>query len=124
VRDLELRLVRRVVEVRDARLALRAYLPAGTIASIRAACEAVGLTCLDSQATVEAASLAAALCQHAQGEVPRATDALPETPGGANLDEEVAYLMRVAEAYTRSPIVRACRASVYPHPPEPEQAAA
>jgi uncharacterized protein DUF6545 len=116
--------VRRVVEIRDARLALRAYLPAGTVAGVRCACEAAGLVALETQATLEAASLAAALRQHRQGQAAEAADPLPETPGGTDLDQEVAYLMRVAEAYTRSPIVRACRTGVPLRRPAAEEALA
>jgi hypothetical protein len=63
-------------------------------------------------------------CQHRQGHVAEAADPLPETPGGTDLEQEVAYLMRVAEAYTRSPIVRACRTGVPLRRPAAQQALA
>jgi hypothetical protein len=109
VGDVSLRLVRRVVEIRDGRLALRDYLPAGTLAAVHSAAEQAGLTSLDAQVTVEAACLAVALVQRRCGDVPNARDPLPAAPGGTDLDEEVAYLMRVARAYTSSPTVRAAR---------------
>ena len=124
LRDVDLRLVRRMVEIRDGRLALRAYLPAGTVAGVRSACEAAGLTPVATQATVEAASLAVALRQRSQGEVAQAPDLLPATPGGTDLDQEVAYLVRVAQAYTSSPVVRAYRTQVPPRRPRTERALA
>jgi hypothetical protein len=114
--DVDLRLVRRVVEIRDGRLALRTYLPAGTVAGVRSACEAAGLTPQDTQATIEAASLAAALRQHSRGEVVEATDSFPETPGGTDLDQEVACLVRVAQAYAGSPIGRIAHGSLHARP--------
>jgi hypothetical protein len=75
-------------------------------------------------ATIEAASLAVALRQHSQGEVAQATDLLPETPGGTDLDHEIAYLVRVAQAYASSPVVRAYRTRVPPRRPTAERALA
>ena len=124
VRDVDLRLVRRVVEIRDCRLALRAYLPAGTVAGVRSACEAAGLTPLATQATIEAASLAAALRPYSCGAVANLPDPLPETPGASDLDHEVAYLLRVAHAYTRSPMVRAYRTRARPGRRRAERAVA
>lgn len=106
------------------RLALRGYLPAGTVAGVRSACEAAGLTLLGTQATIEAAGLAAALRQHSQGDLAEAADSLPETPGGNDIDQEVAYLMRVAKVYAGSPIVRAYRTRIPPRPSRAERALA
>jgi hypothetical protein len=107
--DVNLRLVRRAMEIRDAELALRAFLPWGTVAAVRAACNDAGLGADETRATVEAASLAAALRQRSRGAVAPTADIATEPTGGSDLDEEVMYLSRVATAYATSPIVRRYR---------------
>jgi hypothetical protein len=101
--------VRRVVEIRDGRLALRAYVPSETVETVRLACQAAALSAIDTQATVEAATLAVALREHARGEVPRSSDPMPGVPGVVDFNQEVDFLSRVARAYASSPVVRAAR---------------
>jgi hypothetical protein len=122
VRDVSLRLVRRVVEIRDGRLALRRYLPRGTVTAAELACERAGLLSLEKEATVEAACLALALDKYRRGEVPEDCDAFPPGGGATDLDQEVAYLVRVVHAYASSPIVRVARNSGFSAPSVVERA--
>jgi hypothetical protein len=65
---------------------------------------------IDISLAEEDSSLTAALRQQSHGKVAEPAEQLPETPGGADLDQEVVYLVRVTQAYASSPIVRAYRA--------------
>jgi hypothetical protein len=99
--DLRFRLYRRVVEIRDGRLALWHNVPDGAheLALRRASQVGIGGQKLD--ATVEAACLHAALAA-IPGLRARATP--PPPIQSANLADEVAFLELVAAAYQRSPI--------------------
>jgi hypothetical protein len=114
LRGLELRLTRRVVEVRDARLGLRGWVPGGTTEAARQHCHEAHLSSEDEQVTIEAACLAAALEARRVGNYPGIPDGMPATLGAKDLDGEVAHLVRLAEAYRRSSIVKAIRHSVLP----------
>ncbi len=114
VRGLELRLTRRVIEIRDGRLALRTRVPHGVAQTARRQCRVAGLTVDEEQPTVEAACLAAALEARRLGWRPTTPDVMPGTLSATDLGGEVANLLRLAEAYRRSPIVMAIRTSVGP----------
>jgi hypothetical protein len=54
---------------------------------------------IDISLAEEDSSLTAALRQQSHGKVAEPAEQLPETPGGADLDQEVVYLVRVTQAY-------------------------
>lgn len=111
VRDLGFRLYRRIVEIRDGRLALRPYLDPAVAASAQRLCQDAGLSGVEAHTTIEAASLAAALRARAERRPPLAKPVAPAPIGGADVRSEVAVLERIAHSYTQSAIVRATLAS-------------
>ncbi len=114
VQDLDLRLTHRMVEIRDARLALRSSMSAGVAEVARRQCRDAGLAGIAEQTTVEAACVAAALDARLGGWNPAATGDMPATLGALDLAGELEYLMQLADAYRRSPIVKGIRASLRP----------
>ncbi len=112
LRGIELRLTRRVIEIRDGRLALRTSVPHGVAENARRQCRDARLSVDQEQPTVEAACLGAALEARRLGWCPTSPDVMPDASGARDLGGEVAQLLRLAEAYRRSPIVRAIRTSV------------
>ncbi|MFJ5548077.1 MAB_1171c family putative transporter [Streptomyces sp. NPDC093225] len=111
-------LYRRVIEIRDAQLALRVHVHPAAARWAVAACPAPAGSPRRA-ATVEAAELAAALEAAAVGHrYPRATGAVraaaaPPVPGApVDLEAEAARLVLVCEAFTDSPAVAAVRARV------------
>lgn len=112
--DVDFRLYRRVIEIQDGRLALRPYLAGGVAATARQLANAAGLVGDQLQAAVEAASLAAALRAKASEQDEMGATTLGEAggepaghPGGADLSSEIAWLVQVARAFDRSPVVAA-----------------
>ena len=99
LRELDLRLYRRVIEIRDARLALRPWFdPAiGAEAAERGARE--GLEGDALAATVEAHQLAAALRARAAGLEAQPDVESPPEQGGSDVDGEIAWLLLVAHAF-------------------------
>ncbi|MEU7908640.1 MAB_1171c family putative transporter [Actinoplanes sp. NPDC049118] len=93
VDDVQLRLYRRVIEIRDGMLTLRGYLPAGTIADARAF---VG----DRPALVEACGIAFSLRRHGSGLQP-VVDGDRWAEVGGEITDEVAWLGAVAAAFRR-----------------------
>lgn len=94
VDDVQLRLYRRVIEIRDGMLTLRDYLPAGALSDARVF---VG----ESPALIEACGIALALLRHRSGVAPteggdRWTDI------GGELADEVSWLGAVSAAFRRS----------------------
>jgi hypothetical protein len=106
VRDLGFRLYRRVVEIRDGRLALRPYHNPRAAELARRLGQTAGLADEELEALVEATRLAAALQAKAWGHTVDHTVAEIGTPGGADVTGEVVVLERVADHYAHSPIVR------------------
>lgn len=104
VRDLEYRLVRRVVEIRDGWLALRPYLNARTADEARRLARQAGLDDDQTAAVVYAAVLTDACTAKARDETPERVYA-EEPVGGRDIAEETAELTRIAAAL-RSPLVR------------------
>ncbi len=115
IRDLGFRLYRRVIEIRDGRLALRPYFsPQVTVATRRLA-RAAGLRGDELEATVEAAGLKAALRVNARGSTVTTLTLADDgdqshSPAGGSLSEESAWLVRVAQAFRHSPVVVAVAA--------------
>jgi hypothetical protein len=87
----QLRLYRRVIEIRDGMLTLRHQLPAGTLAEAR---EHVG----DSPALIEACGIARALHRHRSGEPPAEHSDRWASVGG-QIADEVAWLSAVSAAF-------------------------
>jgi hypothetical protein len=107
-RNLDFRLYRRVVEIRDGYLALRPYRDRDTVAAARELGAAAGLRDRQLQAVVEAAALAAAVRNKADGGKPpaREVETGADPIGGADITSEYAWLEQVARHLARSPIVR------------------
>jgi hypothetical protein len=99
-RDLDYRIVRRVVEIRDGQLALRPYLNGAVARNARHVGEGHGLRGTRLEAMVEAATLDDAIRAHRQGS-PAAEPYLRAAQGGADLAEETAWLVQVARAMRR-----------------------
>jgi hypothetical protein len=94
VDDVQLRLYRRVIEIRDGMLTLRDYLPAGALADARVF---VG----ESPALIEACGIALALRRHRSGAAPAEGGDRWADVGG-ELADEVAWLGAVSTAFRRS----------------------
>ncbi len=91
--EVQLRLYRRVIEIRDGMLALRDHLPAGTLAEAR---RYVG----DHPALIEACGIAVALRRHRSGATPTGNNDRWADIGGEVADE-VAWLSAVSIAFRR-----------------------
>jgi hypothetical protein len=114
VRDLHFRLHGRIIEIHDAQLLLRPYRHPQVAQTTAALGRRAGLDGAELRAVVEAASLAAAVQALAQHQPVTGEPALAATPSGPDLQREltdlpseITWLMRVATAYTHSPLVRA-----------------
>jgi hypothetical protein len=92
--DPRIRLIRRIADIRDAALALRNYVPVGTVMRSRRLLAARGLTGKALDATVEACWLRLAARASLAG-MP-ASEAAHVFPGGSTLQEEVSWLRQVA----------------------------
>jgi hypothetical protein len=111
IRDLDFRLYRRVVEIRDGTLALRPYFDSRVIEQARELSRTAELSDDERQATIEAASIAAAL-QARMYDQPARVGTSPASPsfeslGGTDVASEAEVLVRMARCYRHSPIVRA-----------------
>jgi hypothetical protein len=111
IRDLDFRLYRRVVEIRDGTLALRPYFDSNMVERAKELSRAAELPDDESHATIEAASIAAALQARMYDQPVRVgnspTPTSFESHGGADVASEADVLVRVARCYRHSPIVRA-----------------
>ncbi|MGP4002777.1 MAB_1171c family putative transporter [Streptomyces sp. 8N706] len=107
-RDLKFLVGRQIIEIRDGQLALRPYYDPSVARTARELGEAKGITGDELEAVVEAARLAAAL--HARtsgaGTTAHAAEA-PHDPAAGDIREEALWLIRVADAYRRCPVVKA-----------------
>jgi hypothetical protein len=103
--DLGLYLYRRVVEIRDGRLALRPFFEPTASDRARALCLNAHIEPEATLAIVEATNVAAAVRNKVLGRRTGGAVAFEETPGGADLSSEVRWLEQVARYYKRSPIV-------------------
>jgi hypothetical protein len=96
LRDLDFRLYRRVIEIRDGRLALRPFLDADVAQRAREDALESGLDDDDVEAAVEARVLAAGVENARQHRTP--DDVLPASElGGEDFMSEVEWLLRVAD---------------------------
>lgn len=110
LRQLEPRLYRRVIEIRDGLLTLRPYVADDVAQSARAAAADAGLVGSERDATADACWLAAAVAAKRAGHAPDATSD-PYIRGASDLPGEAALLCQVADAWRHSPVVRDFAAS-------------
>jgi hypothetical protein len=104
VRDLRLRVYRRIIEIHDGRLALRGYCDARVSAAARRRGAAAGLTGLRLHALQEATVLTAAIhARRIDKKPPDVATELPERPGGG-LGEDIVWYSSVA-AVLGSPLI-------------------
>ncbi|MEU5853355.1 MAB_1171c family putative transporter [Saccharopolyspora shandongensis] len=115
-RDVGLRLYRRVIEIRDGRLALQPYLDPGFAVEARRRASGSGVTGQELDAIVEAAVLDAALRAHACGRPLVHSSAQLSVPGGGDFDSDVAFLTEVVRAFRR---LRRRGGRVWPLPAQP-----
>ncbi|MFJ3799100.1 MAB_1171c family putative transporter [Streptomyces sp. NPDC090088] len=112
LRQAEFARYRRVIEIRDGILALRPYQRAEALDRTVRALDGTGLAAVDREAVLEAAVIAAALADRRAG---RLYDGAPGRAGPTpsarleTVEDEAAWLVRVARAFTRSPVVRDIR---------------
>lgn len=112
LRDVDFRLYRRVVEIRDGILALRPYVDPNIVELATRLSREAGMDREQTDAVIEAASIVAGKSAKARGEVNQNPEPRHPPAGGADLDREVIALELIAWSYARSPIVRAIRASL------------
>jgi hypothetical protein len=94
VRDLDFRLYRRIIEIRDGRLALRPFLDADVARHAREDALRSGLTDGDMEAAVEARVLAAGIESAREKRQPANVPAASQD-GGKDFMSEVEWLLRV-----------------------------
>ena len=107
VGDVNIRLHRRVIEIRDGLLTLRPFVDPRVGEEARRAGRATGLAGDELAAVSEAATIANAIGAKARGEQPGDGDMIMAARGGSTMIEEAAFLTRVAQAQHQSPVVRA-----------------
>ncbi|MGW7367115.1 MAB_1171c family putative transporter [Streptomyces sp. NPDC054841] len=109
---LQLRLYRRVIEIRDAMIVLRSYVSSATLDQIRRRADGdadVQAHLVD--AYVSAYWLVAAVHARRAGQAPQAQEANLAGDGAQDLAEEIGHLLHIAAAY-QSPAVRAYHTSL------------
>jgi hypothetical protein len=124
------RLIRTMVEIRDARIALTPFFVPEATEAARQLGQAEGLAGEQLDAVVEAATLAAAIDRAkstraapgagAPTAAPAGAAAPPPARGGEHAVEELTWLVQVAEAFRHSPVVTAALAHTR-HVPELSQ---
>jgi hypothetical protein len=108
-RNIRYRVDRRVIEIRDAELALRAYASAEVPGRAEAAARSAGLDHGQAVAVAEAAVIAVALAARRGGHPPRRDGTPAEVINAVPVNDlraEAARLIVVARAFRRSPVVR------------------
>ena len=106
VRDPGFRLYRRVIEIRDGRLALRPYVDSRVEGIARSLGHDAGLSEDERQAMTEAAILAVAIRRKAAGQTIDHAAPSPRIVGGTDIVGETTALERVARWFNRSSLVR------------------
>ncbi len=109
IRDLDFRIDRRLVEIRDGLLGLRPYADVADRARAREAAREYGLSGTDLDDAVEAACLASALRGRKAGRPAVDVEFGFGATGGAGLEEELNHLALLAMTYRRSPVARQMR---------------
>lgn len=109
VRNLRYHVYRQIVEIRDARLTLRPHMDSHVAVLAAQRGTEVGLDGDELAAVVEAAQLKVALRSRIDDCAPGLSSPVDESEvrGGDDISSEVAWLLQVARAYTRSPVVAA-----------------
>jgi hypothetical protein len=107
-RDVDFRLYRRVVEIRDGIFTLRRYAEPTITESVIRLCQERHLNAPDLEAVVEASQIVAAQWAKERGKVGASKVDVSQS-GGSDLDQEALLLERVAHAYQRSTIVKGLR---------------
>jgi hypothetical protein len=102
--DLRYFVYRRVIEIWDARRALRPYTSRAHRDSAIASARAAGLDETEITAVAEAASVAEGLRARENGRDRGDDDYAPKMPGGSDLSAEVAWLEQVAAAFARAEV--------------------
>ncbi|MEU0796659.1 MAB_1171c family putative transporter [Amycolatopsis sp. NPDC005961] len=109
----EFALYRRVIEIRDGHLALRAHFDPDLPARAETAARRAGVPEADLAPTVEAVTLAAAIEAGRQGRrfEPGQTEPAPLAEADADVGAEAAWLVRVSRAWQRDAVVERLRTS-------------
>ncbi|MEV7025419.1 MAB_1171c family putative transporter [Kitasatospora sp. NPDC093558] len=107
LQDLDLLVARQRVEIRDAQLRLRPYYTDTAADAARDLARGRDLAPDEVEAAVEAAQVSVALRTHAAGAPVPAPAPGRHEPVAVDPAEEVAFLVKVAVAYTSSPVVAA-----------------
>jgi hypothetical protein len=121
-RDVRLRTLRRVIEIRDGRLNLAPYVDPRVADVAHRMGTRAGLSGMELDAVVEAARIRAALAALRRGETAASATDLPAIAGFSEIASEIGWLSRVARAFTGSEVVRAAAAPAATHAPIPEGA--
>jgi hypothetical protein len=106
LRDLNVRLYRRVVEIRDGLLTLRPFVDPRVREEADALGRLAGLSGDDLDAVAEVATVAAAIRAKGRGHAMVEGGVVAALPADSDLGAEAAYLTRLSRAYRFSPIVR------------------
>jgi hypothetical protein len=106
LRDLNVRLYRRVVEIRDGLLTLRPYVDPRVREDAGALGRSIGLLGDDLDAVAEAATVAAAIRAKGRGHAMVEGDVVAAAPADSDLGAEAAYLTRLSRAYRSSSVVK------------------
>lgn len=112
--DDEFVVYRRVIEIRDANLALRVHCHPDVRAWATAAAQARGVVGDQVEVIVEASVIAAAIEAHAAGVRYHTDPSTAETPrsGTGDVNAERDWLIRVSQAFTQDPVVQEIRQRV------------
>lgn len=109
---MDFRLYHRIVEIRDANLALRVYFHPAVRSWVETATCHTGITDeIEIAVLTDAANIAAALTAHAAGHRFHADPSTAAVPHeiDADIQAEARWLVRVSDAFVRSPIVESVR---------------
>jgi hypothetical protein len=106
-RDIRLRTLRRVIEIRDGRLNLAPWIDAGIADTAQRLGRQAGLSGMELDAVVEAARIRAALTALRRGDPVSPSTEMPAIAGFNEMASEIGWLSKVARAFTDSPMVQA-----------------
>jgi len=104
LRELDVQLYRRVIEIRDGGLALRPFTPRVSADELRKEAVRLGISGADLPAVLAAAEWELARRRKARGELPR-TIARTQVGGGTDLESEVEQLRTIARAWHDAELV-------------------